>query len=47
MSDPCRVWQHFFVEIKREVFSLVIVSLPLIQEEQLPVSDERMCMSTG
>ena len=33
----------FFVEIDREIFSTVILSLPLIQEGQLPVSGERMC----
>ena len=35
--------QHSFVEIDHEIFSTVILSLPLIQEEQLSVSDERMC----
>ena len=34
--------QHFFVEIDREIFSTVILSLPLIQEGQLSVSDERI-----
>ena len=33
----------FFVEIDREIFSTVILSLPLIQEGQLSVSGERMC----
>ena len=33
----------FFVEIDREIFSMVILSLPLIQEGQLSVSGERMC----
>ena len=32
-----------FVEIDHEIFSTVILSLPLIQEEQLSVSGERMC----
>ena len=32
-----------FVEIDREIFSTVILSLPLIQEGQLSVSGERMC----
>ena len=36
--------QHSFVEIYREIFSTVILSLPLIQEGQLSlVSGERMC----
>ena len=35
--------QHSFVEIDQEIFSTVILSLPLIQEGQLSVSDERMC----
>ena len=35
--------QHSFVEIDHEIFSTVILSLPLIQEEQLSVSGERMC----
>ena len=33
----------FFVEIDHEIFSTVILSLPLIQEGQLSVSGERMC----
>ena len=35
--------QHSFVEIDQEIFSTVILSLPLIQEGQLSVSGERMC----
>ena len=35
--------QHSVVEIDHEIFSTVIFSLPLIQEEQLSVSGERMC----
>ena len=35
--------QHSFVEIDHEIFSTVILSLPLIQEGQLSVSGERMC----
>ena len=31
------------VEIDLEIFSMVILSLPLIQEGQLSVSGERMC----
>ena len=40
--DPCRGRQHSFVEIDHEIFSTVILSLPLIQEGQLSVSGERM-----
>ena len=32
--------QHSFMEIDHEIFSRVILSLPLIQEEQLSVSGE-------
>ena len=35
--------KHSFVEIDHEIFSTVILSLPLIQEGQLSVSGERMC----
>ena len=35
--------QHSFVTIDHEIFSTVILSLPLTQEGQLPVSGERMC----
>ena len=38
-----RGWQHSLVEIDHEMFSTVILSLPLIQEGQLSVSGERMC----
>ena len=41
--NPRRGRQHSFVEIDREIFSTVILSLPLIQERQLSVSGERMC----
>ena len=34
---------HSFVEIDHEIFSTVILSLPLIQEGQFSVSGERMC----
>ena len=30
-----------------EIFSMVILSLPLIKEGQLSVSGERMCTNTG
>ena len=39
--------QHSFVEIDHELFSTVILSLPLIQEGQLSVSGERMCTNSG
>ena len=41
--DPRRGQQHSFVEIDHEIFSTVILSLPLIQEGQLSVVGERMC----
>ena len=41
-STPRQGPQHSFVEIDHEIFSMVILSLPLIQEEQLSVSGERM-----
>ena len=41
--SPCRDRQHSFVEIDCKIFSMVILSLPLIQEGQLSVSGERMC----
>ena len=34
---------HSFLEIDHEIFSMVILSLLLIQEGQLSVSGERMC----
>ena len=34
--------QHSFVEIDHEIFSTVILCLPLIQEGQLSVSGKRM-----
>ena len=37
------VQQHYFVEIGQETISTAILSLPLIQEGQLPVTGERMC----
>ena len=45
--DPRRVQQHSFMEIDHEIFSTVILSLPLIQEGQLSVSSIRMCTSAG
>ena len=41
--NPRRGQQHSFVEIDHEIFSTVILPLPLIQEGQLSVSGERMC----
>ena len=41
--NPSRGRQHSFVEIDHEIFSMVILSLPLIQEGQLSVSGGRMC----
>ena len=41
--NPRQGLQHSFVEIDREIFSMVILSLPLIQEGPLSVSGERMC----
>ena len=40
--NPRRGWQHSFVEIDDEIFSTVILSIPLIQEGQMSVSGERM-----
>ena len=42
--NPRRGRQHSFVEIDHEIFSKVILSLPLIQEGQLSVSGERICL---
>ena len=41
--NPRRDRQHSFVESDHEIFSTVILSLPLLQEGQLSVSGERMC----
>ena len=41
--NPHQGRQHSFVEIDHEIFSTVILSLPLIQEGQLSVSGKRMC----
>ena len=43
MFNPRQGWQHSFVEIDHEIFSTVILSLPLIQEGQLLISGKRMC----
>ena len=42
--NPRRGRQHSFVEIDYEIFSSVILFLPLIQEGKLSVSGERMCI---
>ena len=47
MFIPRRVWQHSFIEIDHNIFSMVSLSLQLIQEGQLSVSGERMCTNTG
>ena len=41
--DPHRGRKHSLVELDHEIFSTVILSLPLIQEGQLSVSGERIC----
>ena len=41
--NPRQGRQLSFVEIDHEIFSTVILSLPLIQEGQSPVSGERIC----
>ena len=41
--NPRRGRQHSFMEIDHGIFFMVILSLPLIQEEQLSVSGERKC----
>ena len=41
--NPRQCRQHSFVEIYHEIFSMAILSLPLIQEGQLSVSGKRMC----
>ena len=42
--DPRQVWQHSFVEIDQEIFSTVILSLPLITEGQLSVSGKNVLL---
>ena len=41
--NPRRGRQLSFVEIDHEIFSMVILTLLLVQEGQLSVSGERMC----
>ena len=45
--NPRQGRQHSFVEIDHEIFSTVILSLPLIQEGQLSVSGEKNVHNTG
>ena len=40
-----QVQQYSFMEIDYEIFSTVILSLLLIQEEQLSVSGKRLCIN--
>ena len=40
----CWVWQHSYVEIDHEIFSMVIFSHQLIQEELLSVFGKRIHM---
>ena len=44
--NPRQGWQHSFAEIDHEIFSTVILPLPLIQEGQLSVSGERNVHNT-
>ena len=37
----------FFLKIDHEIFSMVILSLQLIQDGQLSVYGKRMCTNTG
>ena len=41
--NPRRGRQHSFMEIGHEIFSAIILSIPLFQERQLSVFGERMC----
>ena len=41
--NPAEVGNILSLEIDHEIFSTVILSLPLIQEGQLSVSGKRMC----
>ena len=42
--NPYQGRKHSFVAIDHEIFSMVILSLLLIQEGQLSVSGKRMCI---
>ena len=41
MPPPGR--RHSFMEIDLDIFSMIILSFPMIQEEKLSFSGERMC----
>ena len=43
----CQGRQYSFVEIDHEIFSMVILSIQLIQEGQLSVPGERICTNTA
>ena len=43
MFDPRRVSNILLLTFDHEIFSTVILSLPLIQERQLSVSGKRIC----
>ena len=43
MFDPRRFGNNLSWRFDHEIFSTVILSLPVIQEGQLSVSGERMC----
>ena len=45
--NPHRGWQHSFVEIDHEMFSTVILSLPLIQEGHLSSFWRKNVHNTG
>ena len=44
---PAELATFFCGDIDHEIFPTVILSLPLIQEGQLSVSDERLCTNAG
>ena len=46
-SIPANVQQLPFAEIAHEIFSMVILALPVIQEGQFSVSVKRMCTSSS
>ena len=47
VGSTCRSRQHSFVEIDHEIFSMVILSLLLIQEGQLSVHSRRAVVQSG
>ena len=46
MFDP-HTWKHSFMESGHETISMAILSLLLIQEGQLSVTNDRMCTKLG